>query len=166
MDSNLGSTSINDVVDYVIGRFVDEPNSLSLLKLQKLAFYLQAWHIAFGRGPLFDGKFQAWVHGPVNRQIYDRFKDSHSLYASVGSADIRRGFDERVLGENQRKHIDEILEAYGGLSGNQLEAMTHDEQPWKAARGSLKPNERCETEIDEGLMGSFYSSLLTQQKTH
>lgn len=162
--TNNTPCKIDDVTDYVISRFVDEPNRLSLLKLQKLLFYVQAWRLALRSEPLFSGKFQAWVHGPVNRQIYDRFKDTHSLYACVGPQDVRKDFDVAALSDDQRAHINEILEAYGAFTGPQLEDMTHDETPWIAARGELRPHERCETDISEDLMQSYYHSLLSAEK--
>jgi uncharacterized phage-associated protein len=156
------STNIQDVVDYIIGQFADEDGSLSILKLQKLLYYIQAWHLAFGRGPLFAGRFQAWVHGPVNRQVYDRFKDTHSLFATVSRESIRKGFDASVLPSEVRDHIDEILEAYGQFSGVQLENMTHEEAPWLEARGSLKSFERCEADLSEKTMQEFYAQLLKE----
>ena len=38
---------------------------LTNLKLQKLMYYSQAWHLALRDIPLFNEDFQAWVHGPV-----------------------------------------------------------------------------------------------------
>lgn len=159
---NAPTTNINDVVDYIVGQFADEEGSLSILKLQKLLYYVQAWHLAFGRGPFFAGRFQAWVHGPVSREVYDRFKDTHSLFSTVGERDIRSSFNPNALPTEARDHIDEILEAYGKFSGVQLENMTHEEFPWVQARGTLKPFERCETEIEEGLMREFYGKLLKE----
>jgi len=156
------ATNIQDVVDYIIGQFADEDGSLSILKLQKLLYYVQAWHLAFGRGPLFAGRFQAWVHGPVNRQVYDRFKDTHSLFATVSRKSIRQGFDANALPAEARDHIDEILEAYGQFSGVQLENMTHEEAPWLEARGNLKSFERCENELNEKTMQEFFAKLLQE----
>ena len=77
--------NVNDVVDYIILRVnADEQNVLINLKLQKLLFYTQAWHLAIHSDRLFDGEFQAWVHGPVNREIYDRFVgQGKSLYSEI-----------------------------------------------------------------------------------
>ena len=38
---------LNDVCDYIIVKLDDGGESLNLLKLQKLVFYVQAWHLAF-----------------------------------------------------------------------------------------------------------------------
>lgn len=156
------TTNIQDVVDYIIGQFADEDGSLSILKLQKLLYYVQAWHLAFGLGPLFAGRFQAWVHGPVNRQVYDRFKDTHSLFATVSRESIRQGFDANAMPPKARNHIDEILEAYGPFSGVQLENMTHEETPWLETRGNLKSFERCEDELNEKTMQEFFANLLNE----
>lgn len=156
--------SINDVVDYVIVKLDGGDVPLTLLKLQKILFYVQAWHLGFGKGPLFRGPFQAWIHGPVNREIYDRFKDTHSLYASVTCEDILNKLAAESLSEHVRVHIDEVLEAYGDLSGTQLEVMTHGEKPWIQARGNRRASERCEEIITEQLMTDFYKNMLAESE--
>lgn len=133
---------------------------LNLLKLQKLVYYCQAWSLAFGRGVLFDGKFQAWVHGPVSRELYDRFAATKYLYSDVTSADIRKEFDSNAIPSEDRQLIDAVLQVYAKFSGDQLEEMTHQEQPWLEARGGLQPHERCENTISEDTMKAHYSSRL------
>lgn len=49
--------------------------SINPLKLQKLLYYIQSWHIVkFEKNILFDTMPEAWVNGPVYRPIYDRYK--------------------------------------------------------------------------------------------
>lgn len=153
------SAKIDDVCDYVIQRLVEAGDDLSLLKLQKLLYYIQAWHLAFYKAPLFSGRFQAWVHGPVSRHVYDRFAQSKMLYSTLTTADIRDDFKMSALSVEDRRHIKDVLDVYGKFTGNQLEELSHAEKPWIAARGNSKPNERCETEIDEAQMAKFYKSL-------
>lgn len=152
--------NIHDVVDYIIVRLDEGGVPLSLLKLQKLLFYVQAWRLAFGKGKFFEGRFQAWIHGPVNREVYDRFKDDFSLYSIVGAQAVRNENAGEVFTEEQRLHIDEVLEAYGSFSGTQLEAMTHSEKPWQAAREGFRPSQRCEKLIEEDIMAAFYKQQL------
>ena len=155
--------TIDDACDYIISKTAEEGHGLSLLKLQKLLYYCQAWHLAFGRGPLFPGKFQAWVHGPVNRMIYDRFRSSKHLYSPVSRADIQEDFSYERMKAEERAHIDAVLEVYARFTGDQLEAMTHQEEPWIAARGPISLHERCENDIDEALMQRFYGGRLAAQ---
>ena len=70
--------SIHDITDYIILRVKSEDRFASLinLKLQKLLYYVQAWSYGINKKPMFDGEFEAWIHGPVNREIYNRFKYS------------------------------------------------------------------------------------------
>jgi uncharacterized phage-associated protein len=151
---------INDACDYIILRLTLAGSSLNLLKLQKLLYYAQAWHLAFNGEPLFDGKFQAWVHGPVNREIYDRFAASKSLYSELGESDIIPGFDPSRISEDDVNHLNAILDAYAKFTGSQLEALTHGERPWEEAREGCRPSQRCEREISERSMQEYYAARL------
>ena len=156
--------TLNDVADFVIAKTTEAGVGLNLLKLQKLVYYCQAWSLAFDKGPLFEGKFQAWVHGPVSRELYDRFAVTKFLYSDVTAADIRKEFNPDNLLDVERQLIDGVLEVYAKYSGDQLEEMTHREQPWRDARGELQLHERCEAIINEETMKACYSSRLAQQK--
>lgn len=150
--------TLNDASDYIVLKVTEGGTGLSLLKLQKLVYYAQAWHLAFYKKPLFDGKFQAWVHGPVSRQLYARYAATKSLYSDMQASDISSGFDPEKLSLAERRHIDGVLEAYAKFSGGQLEEMTHNEAPWIEARKGYEPAQRCEVVIDENLMASYYGS--------
>lgn len=44
-------------------------------KLQKICYYAVAWGYALMDRQVFDDDvFQAWVHGPVSKKLYDRYK--------------------------------------------------------------------------------------------
>lgn len=61
---------VNDIADYVILSLNgDEDYSLINLKLQKLMYYIQAWSLGINGKPMMNGKFEAWVHGPMHRVI-------------------------------------------------------------------------------------------------
>jgi len=158
--------NINDVCDYVIFRLTKEGgSSLSHLKLQKLLYYIQSWFLAYEGKALFDGKFQAWIHGPVNRNIYDRFKDSKYMYSSIRMSDVLS--EERpleVLTDEECNLINIVLEAYAKYSDVQLETMTHAEKPWLEARRSYQAFERCEIEIDERTMQLYYGERIQKNK--
>jgi uncharacterized phage-associated protein len=150
--------TIDDACDYIILKMTEGGGPLNVIKLQKLTYYAQAWHLAFYENPLFPGKFQAWVHGPVSRELYDRFKDSKTLYSPVGAGDVRSDFDPESLDSGKRQHIDTVLEVYAPFTGSQLEEMTHREEPWIRARAGRRPSERCENALDEGVMQRYYAA--------
>ena len=145
-----------DIENYIIVKLTEGGDYLNVLKLHKLLYYVQAWSLAYGRGPLFAGKFQAWVHGPVNRELFDRFRDSKYMYSAVTAADVPSDFDPASVSDEPRQLIDAVLEVYGPLTGDQLEEMTHQEAPWITARDGVPPSARSEVELDEKLMATFY----------
>lgn len=151
----------NQVADYIIFRLTsDEPSQLSNLKLQKLLYYTQAWYLAFTGNTLFKGDFQAWVHGPVNREVYNRFKSTKYLYSSIVAQDIEDKHISSTIDEQTALHINSVLESYAGYSDTQLEGMTHAEDPWIAARKGYRDIQRCEVVIDEKLMETYYRKRL------
>lgn len=150
--------NINTVADYIILRLTsDEENTLINLKLQKLLYYLQAWSLGINKEPFLNCKFEAWVHGPVSRELYNRFRASKTLYSFISKDDVDKNDTSYVrIEEEDRRFINYILDNYAGFSGTELEAMTHNEQPWIEARHGIGPMESCINVISEGTMIDFY----------
>ena len=160
MKTKTVATDVNDAADYIVDRLQSADTPISVLKLHKLLYYVQAWHLAFYKTPAFDSSFQAWVHGPVSRKVYDRFKDTKSMYSLVTLKDINdKDFDRRIP-QSLRQHINVTLEAYGGYGDTQLEQLTHREEPWIEARRGCAPNERCETAIINTTMQRYYGARI------
>lgn len=149
--------NINDIADYIILKIKSEDGgSLINLKLQKLLYYVQAWSFGINKKSLFNGKFQAWIHGPVSIELYNRFKDSKYLYSEIELTDIINNDVFETIQEEDAKFIDFILENYAKFSGAELEHMTHNESPWIDTRRGYKSNERCDKIIDENKLTNFY----------
>lgn len=153
--------TINQISDYIILQMnADGDSDLTTLKLQKLLYYTQAWHLAFFDKPLFDGKFQAWVHGPVNRDVYDIYKHRKFTYSPIVMDDVVDKEVESKLMPDDMLHVKNILDSYAKFSPSQLEFMTHQEDPWIQTRSGYLPYQRCENVIDEELMKSYYRKRL------
>ena len=147
------TVSVNAVADYFIKRAHESGDPITNLKLQKLVYYAEAWHLAIHGKPLTGEAFQAWIHGPVSRLLYARFKDNK--WAPIVDEVTEPDLPGAVVDV-----LKDVWEVYGGLSALDLERMTHSEQPWIEARGGCPPDERCETVISPRTMGVFYSSKL------
>lgn len=104
----------------------DVGDSVSNLKLQKLVYYAQGFHLALYDKPLFDDPIVAWEHGPVVESLYHTYKDNGSLGITVPT-----DFDGSVLSESERELLDEVWDVYGQYSAWRLREMTHEEPPWK-----------------------------------
>ncbi len=131
----------SEISDFFISLSNETQNMITNLKLQKLMYYSQSLHLALRGTRLFDGEFQAWVHGPVLVELYNDYKvykwnpisredllDSHEK--------IRNNINEESL-----KILDIVVDEYFGLTAYELERMTHSEEPWRIARKGLAPDE-------------------------
>lgn len=146
-------TTIKSVADYFIYQANKTGSLLSNLKLQKLLYYAQAWHLASEDKPLFSGKFQAWVHGPVHVKTYHAFK-------SYGYRPINHEVDTPNVSPGVAIFLDKILDTFMPHDGWVLEQMTHREAPWLEARNNLPPDACCNEPLNEDTMKSYYRNLL------
>lgn len=148
---------VNTVADYVILSLnSDEDFALINLKLQKLMYYIQAWSLGINGEKMMEARFEAWVHGPVCRQLYDRFKSTKSLYSTIDKEDVKNIDATNDITQEDKEFINYILENFARYSGPQLETMTHNEQPWIEARNGASPMEHCENQISEDTMRTYY----------
>jgi uncharacterized phage-associated protein len=71
----VATMKAQDVAEYFLTLVDDEAgDSLSNLKLQKLVYYAQGFHLALTEKPLFDEAIEAWEHGPVVPGLYHKLK--------------------------------------------------------------------------------------------
>lgn len=151
---------INDATDYIILKVDESGEQLNHLKLQKLLYYSKAWYLAYTKKELFPENFQAWIHGPVCREVYNRFATSKSLYGDVTRSDMMETFNPDSLNSEEKEYIDAVLEAYAKFSGTQLESLTHVEEPWINARHGYTPTQRCEVFIKNEDMIKCYKERI------
>lgn len=148
---------VNLVADYMILRLnSDESVNLINLKLQKLLYYLQAWSLGINHKSFLNCSFEAWVHGPVSRVLYDRFKTTRSLYSFITVSDVVEKHPEEKIEAVDIEFINYILDNYAGYSGAELESMTHNEKPWIEARIGYAPMQSCNKIISEKTMQNYY----------
>lgn len=145
----MAVTDLHAVADYIISVAREAGDPITNLKLQKLVYYAQAWHLALFDEQLIDEEFQAWVHGPVCPRLYQRLKGNTWR-------PIEGEIEPPELDAHVTEHLDEVMEVYGGYSAWDLERLTHAEAPWRAARGDLAPDELSTAVISEEDMRSYY----------
>ena len=143
----------DQVADYIIRAKHARGESVTNLELQKLVYYAQAWFLALYDRALLDEPFEAWVHGPVQPDLYQRFK-------ALGWRPISDIPQEPTFGQALiPQHLDEVLRVYGKFTAHQLEMLTHDEEPWRAARGNLPPDASSSSTISQESMKQYYKRL-------
>ena len=144
--------------DYILMKY----GPMSHLKLQKLLFYCDAYHLAYFDTELITDKFEAWVHGPVSRKVFDSLRDKSVIYADLNFNGDAESVDRNVmnLASSQREVIEDVLSELSKWSGLQLETATHREMPWIEARAGKGPGDRCTVEISKETTKVFYKKEL------
>lgn len=148
---------VNVVADSILLKLnADEDCYVVNLKLQKLVYYVQAWNFGINGDAFINGGFEAWVHGPANRVLYERFRDTKSLYSLIGKEDVKDKDAISKLSAEDSDFIDFILDNYASFNASDLERMTHKEAPWLLARKGYGPLDRCTNVISEKSMIEYY----------
>jgi uncharacterized phage-associated protein len=137
----------HDVAAYILA----SRGEMTTMKLQKLVYYSQAWHLAWDGEPIFPERIEAWRNGPVVPELYQAHK-GRFVVSEWPEGDPAR------LTDSQRETIDEVLGGYADFTPAQLSWLTHREEPWKQARSGLDPHERGGKAIDLQLMQEFYDA--------
>ena len=104
----------------------DEPNGgerLTNLKLQKLLYYQQGYHLAAFGTPLFSENIEAWMYGPVVPVVYDIFSEYGSSALPIVDVEIALDEEEEIL-------FNQVYDAYREFSAIGLMNRTHTEKPW------------------------------------
>lgn len=122
-------------------------------KLQKLCYYAYAWYYALKSKTLcHDTRFEAWVHGPVSHPLYRYF-------AGNGWDELLPSDNTPFIDSQTTEVLESVWETYGSLTGNALEALTHQEPPWQKARLGLLANAPSREPIKESDMMDYYLSI-------
>ena len=118
-----------DAAKWLVAHAHQQGDEITQLKLQKLCYYAQGYHLAIHGSPLFEDAIEAWDKGPVIyslRREYGRHKNS-PLPADKGGEKISLDVPAaRVLAATYRE--------FRKATGSMLVTKTHQERPWLAAR--------------------------------
>ena len=148
----MAKTTASNLAKYIIATVKNSGQPITNLKLQKLLYYSQAWHLALDRQPLFEDRIEAWVHGPVVPTVFREYRE---FRWSPLTAD-----ENYQISTDVSKHTVKVLKAYGPLDASQLERLTHSEDPWKEARSGLAADVSSSREISRQSMQRVYTARL------
>lgn len=125
---------------------MDNGDLMSNLKLQKMLYYEQGYHLAAFSTPLFDEEVVAWMYGPVVECVYNTFRDyKRNGIEPQDKEPIKLTNDEEEL-------FEEVFQAYADFSAYGLMRKTHEEMPWK----TTEPKQI----ISKDKMRTFFSTLM------
>ncbi len=132
--------SATTLADFILTSYC-ETHQISPMKLQKLAYYAKVWGIVADYD-FTDAKFEHWDHGPVNTQIFHRYREYSRSF-------IREPKEYVRLSSDQEEFIHFVLDSYVSMSATALSLQTHREDPWL--------NTPQNWYIDEAAIKEFYS---------
>jgi uncharacterized phage-associated protein len=162
----MNKANLYTMSDYVVLFCQNMGVSITPLKLQKLLYYIQSWHIAkFEKDTLFDTLPEAWVNGPVYRQIYDQYKSSFFKNNNIQTKLNEEGLAKNLKTKQAELNLDEkqliltnaVLDAYSQLSDERLVLMTHSEEPWNEVRKNLSPIERSDKKLSVDTIYNYFN---------
>lgn len=155
--------NILDLSEFVI-RYSEITNkSITNLKLQKLLYFIQAFHtVNFEKHPLFDDAPEAWVNGPVYKEVYKQYKGYGAnpivlKYEGSPESSYEKSLEKLNLIKKQQEYLLAVLEHYGNMSAVELVILTHKGGPWNEVRKDLEPLAYDDSKITHDSMYEFYS---------
>lgn len=149
--------TVFDIANWFLRNIKDITNK----KLQKLVYYAYSWHLVFNNESandlsvrLFNSKFEAWVHGAVVPELYDKYKQ-------YGSGILPSNNDKLPpFSADEIDVLNQVVEIYGNYNGNELESINHQESPWLNARKGLTTYEPSHVIISDIDIYNCYSERL------
>ena len=95
------------------------------LKLQKMLYFAQCWHLVRYGKPLFDSRIEAWEHGPVVPVVYSEYKQYGRKPLKAKPVDY-----EQFTSEEMDTMMD-VFAFYGKYSASGLRELSHQfGSPW------------------------------------
>ena len=142
----------------VIAYIFSALHEVTPLTLQKLLYYIQGNYVALYDKPLFNATCEAWVHGPVYRNVYNLFRDfKYNPIDDDRFVPLKES--ALALTPEAKKVVDRVLNTFGMYSGKVLEGITHKETPWLDARSGLLPDETSHAEISLNAMKDYFKKV-------
>lgn len=148
---NSIQTEIEIIAEYII----TIGKEITPLALQKILYYAQGFYKAFFGSFLFEDDCQAWVHGPVYVNIYEKYRDfkSSNIFIDI-DYDI-----EDIIADEKREILDAVIKYFGYYNGKALEKMSHYETPWINARKGLLPTENSNNIINKEDIKEYFEKV-------
>ena len=98
---------------------------MSNMKLQKMLYYQQGYHLALFDEPLFEDDFEAWMYGPAVPIVYE-------YYEMNGNNGIQPQKTAIKLTNKEEALFYEVYRIYRIYSAIGLMNLSQSEKPWKS----------------------------------
>lgn len=151
VDRFCNPLAVFDVATCVLECF--PANETECLKLQKLVYYYQAWHLVWSNERLFPQNVEVWMNGPFVPEL----QQYHKGELRIAAGDIP-GSSSR-LSADESDSVEKVVDYYGDYSSYYITQLVHQETPWKVARRESDGRFRKGQVIDPNVIKAYYGSL-------
>lgn len=151
--------------------------TLTAMKLQKLAYFAHGWNLAIADEPLVDEPIQAWRFGPVIYSMYQEFREFGDSEITRRARDIRTDHDKQIAvveptfaDESDDPQfafalVDRMWSIYGHRSAGELSNLTHlPGTPWRQIWDSFNESIPNGITIPNDLIRTHFQQTLTAQQ--
>lgn len=152
---NFITVKSEDKIDHVVKYLLVSCSDITPLALQKLLYYAQGFFKAFTGEYLFHNNCEAWVHGPVYRSMYYKYKN----YGYNPIEENECDYTDIELAKIEKEILDSVIRNFGCYSGKVLEKMTHAEMPWSITRAGLRDDESSDRIIEKDLIRKYFEAI-------
>jgi uncharacterized phage-associated protein len=170
------------IANYFLTVAAEQNQTLDPMKIQKLVYFANGWHLAIKDEPLINEQIEAWPYGPVIPSLYRAFRRFGNQPITESACDIVDEFTDPWTMSSQRvcpslddvpeqaeftkAFLDRIWDTYGHYTAVQLSNETHrPSAPWdkisKHYNGAIPKG----TDIPAVVMKRYFRSIAGQKAT-
>lgn len=157
----IANSKIEQVVNYIITNLEE----VTPLALEKLLAFSNGVNYAINGERLLSEECQAWQHGYVYPDIYNKYK-KYKFNPIDSGIKSTHGCMLSKLSKDEIKAIDMVIKTFGLYSPKTLELISHSQSPWIEKRIGYRDDESSNEVIDEMSLKKFFvdRQLNTEEK--
>lgn len=129
--------------------------SVDRMSLIKQVVYAQSFWLALNGEELFPEEVEAWRNGPVVPQVYKAYKPRRGSSITIGKS--KRNMP---LASEIESFLSQVVQFFGRYSALQLSNATHNEDPWRSARGDLPRSAPSHATMPKRALRVYYAELM------
>jgi uncharacterized phage-associated protein len=157
--------SYDHLADYFVALSNDKQSPITNLKLHRLVYYAQAWHLAILKRELISENFEAWVNGPIIPVLFKQYL--HFGWKPIIREDLKEGISDVLLktfGPDTQQLLEDVIYEYFGIDTYELEKLVTNEDPWLLTRGGIPEDQPSNKIIEKEIMRNYYSKFVKDEQ--
>lgn len=139
-----------------VGQLITElvPN-VDKMKLYKLCFFSQGWHLAWTGKPLFNEELIAWTKGPVP---VDLRKDTEDVAQDWEVPHVPKG-NSAALSPYEKEVVENVVGFYNKFPSRTLSKISHG-QAWTEARCGIPDENHCSNPLSMTTLREEFTGMI------